>query len=246
MKNMFKKVKFFFDILVKSLTRFSYYKEIKKAKFSFSLKYLFFLFYTISLIGGIIFAASISILALPKVSGFVTTFESKAISMYPKGLVLYVKNGFVTTNVKEPFSINSLDSLGLNKGYNHFLTFYTPPPPGDIKNESSVILITKDSLVTIDSNNSYKVYQNDSKANFTIDQNLYNKVIAQIQPYLKYIEPGLIGFVLVLVLIWPIFAAALSLVGQLIYLLIFTAIFFLIVKLMKKELNFKKLYQLSI
>jgi len=32
MKRIKAKLKFFFDVLIKSLTKFSYYKEIKKAK----------------------------------------------------------------------------------------------------------------------------------------------------------------------------------------------------------------------
>ncbi|SRR5260221_671191 len=244
MRKLIKKVKLFFDRVVKSLTKFSYYKEISKAKFSFSLKYLFFLFYVISLIGSIIFAASISVLVLPKVPGFVATFESKAVSLYPKGLIVTIKDGQVLSNVKEPYSVDTLNSLGVSKGYDHFLTIDTKAVPSDIKKESTLVLITKDSFVTIDSNNSYKVYQIDPKTNLKIDQSSYNKLISQISPYLKYIEPALIVLVVLSLLVGPILAASFSLIGQLIYLLIFTIIFFIIVKLMKKDLSFKKLYQL--
>ncbi len=199
-----------------------------------------------SLIGSIIFAVSISVLVLPKVPGFVSTFESKASSLYPKGLVVKIQNGLVSTNVKEPYSIDSLNQLNVTKGYSHFITIDTNASPSDIKADNTAVLVTKDSVVTIDSTNSYKVYQIDPKTNLTIDQNSYNKLLSQISPYLKYIEPGLIGLVIVSVLIGPLLGAALSLIGQLIYLLIFTAIFFVVVKLMKKNLSFKKLLQLSI
>src|SRR5258708_13773794 len=146
---MIRKLKLFFERVVKSLTKFSYYKEIQKAKFSFSLKYLFFLFYVISLIGSLIFAVSISVLVLTKVPGFVSTFESKASSLYPKGLVVKIQNGLVATNVKEPYSIDSLNQLNITKGYSHFITIDTNASPSDIKADNTAVLVTKDSVVKI-------------------------------------------------------------------------------------------------
>jgi len=245
MKKVTRKLKFFLDVLVKSLTKFPYYKEVKKANFKFSLKYLFFLFYIISLITSIVFAASISILILPKVPAFVASFENKAKSLYPEGLVVNVKNGVVTTNTKEPYFVDSLNTLGLNKGYDHFLTIDTKATASDIKNDSTVILVTKDSVATIDSNSTYKIYQIDPTSNLTIDKASYLKVVSQISPYLKYIMPGLIALVVLLILVWPILGAALALIAEFVYLLLFALIFFVVVKVMKKDLSYKKTLQLS-
>jgi hypothetical protein len=244
-----KKIKFFFDTLTKSLTKFSFYKEIKKANFSFSLKYLFFLFYVLSLITSIIFAFSIGALILPKVPAFVNGFQSKASSLYPKGLIVNVKNGIVSTNQKEPFYIDSLNQFGLSKGYEHFITIDTSSTnPKDIQDDKTMILVTKDSVVTIDnkSASSYKVYPIDQTTNYKIDENAYNKIISQITPYLRYIQPILIALILLSILVWPLVGAAFSTIGQLIYLLLFSGIFFIVVKLMKKDLSFQKLYQLAI
>jgi hypothetical protein len=247
-KNVGKKIKFFFDVLVKSLTKFPYYNEIAKTKFKFSVKYLFFLFYILSLITSIIFASSIAILVIPNVPKFVSQFESKASSLYPAGLVVNVKKGIVSTNQKEPYSIDSLNQFKLNNGYDHFITIDTNADPSNIKNENTAILVTKDSVVTIDKNKSgsYQVYPIDTNANYLINKSSYLDVISKISPYLKYIEPVLIALVILSILLWPILGAALSLVGQLIYLVIFSAIFFVVVKLMKKKIAYKKLLQLSI
>lgn len=245
MAKIIQKIKFFFDILVKSLTKFEYYKEIKKANFKFSLKYLFSLFYVISLIGSLIFATSIGILVLPKVPTFVTVFEQKAKSLYPVGLVVNVKNGMITTNQKEPYSLDTLNQFNLGNAKKHLVTIDTSANPSDIKNENTQVLVTKDSVTVLKSDNSYQVYPIDTSANYTINQKGYEDLLAKLSPYLKYIEPAVIILILLAVLIWPIIAAFLSLVFKLIYLLIFTGVLFLVIKLMKKELPFKKLYQLA-
>ncbi len=245
MKKVISKIKFFFDTLVKSLTKFEYYKEISKAKFKFSLKYLFFLFYLLSLIGSLMFSGSIAALILPKVPLFINSFESKADSLYPKGLVITIKEGLVATNQKEPYFIDTLDQFGLNHGQSHFITIDTNANAGNIKDENTAVLITKDSVVTLDSNSSYRVYPIDKTINTTINQSLYNKLISQILPYLKYVEPGLVILLVLSILLLPFVSATFLLLSQLIYLLIFSLIFFILVKIMKKTLTFKKLYQLT-
>lgn len=245
MQKIMNSLKFFFNVLTKSLTKFSYYKEIAKANFKFSLKYLFFLFYILSLIGSIVFSVSVGVLVLPRVPQIVSYLSSKAIDLYPSGLTITIKNGLVSTNEKEPFYVDSLNQFGITKDFDHVLTIDTSASPSDIKNYKTLILITKDSFVTIKNNNSYEVRPIDKSTNFTIDQKSYSNLLNQITPYLKYLQPALIGLLIMSLLIWPFISAAFSLLGQLVYLLIFSLIFFVLVKLLKKDLKFKKLYQLA-
>lgn len=244
MKKITRKIKFFFDTLVKSLTKFEYYKEIEKAKFSFSLKYLAVLFFIIAFIESLIFALSIGILLVPKIPGYISQFESKADTLYPQGLVVTVKKGSVTTNEKEPFYIDSLNQFGIVKGYSHFITIDTNADPSNIKNEDTVILITKSSVVTVDNNNTYQVYPIDQTTNAVINQTGYREFISKILPYLKYVEPGLISLIVLSVIFWPFIGGFLALSGQLLYLLIFALIILLVTKIMKKKLEYKKIFQL--
>ncbi len=245
MKRIKTKLKFFFDVVVKSLTKFSYYKEIKKAKFSFSLKYLFFLFYILSLITSIVLSVSLAVLVIPNVPKFVSLVESKAGSVYPEKLVVDIKNGIVSTNQVEPYFIDAPANFLGNTNSNHLITFDTKASPSSIKDEKTAILVTKDSVVVSDANSSYKVYPIDVSTNFTINKTNYQKLVSQITPYLRYIQPLLIAIAILLLLVWPLIAAAFSLIAELIYLLIFSSLFFLVTKLMKKNLEFKKIYQFA-
>lgn len=244
MKKLIQKLKLFFDRVVKSLTKFKYYKEIEKANFKFSLKYLFVLFYFISLISSIIFAVSASIWFMPRIPQFVASFEKEANSLYPSDLVVTVKDGNISTNQKEPYSIDTLNKLNLNGDYEHFVTIDTSAEASDIKDKNTQILITKNEIVTLD-DESYKVYPIDETANLVVDKNSVQALISQVSPYLKYIEPLAIIILIASVLLFPFIGAGLALIGQLIYLLIFTCILFVTAKIMKKNLEYKKLYQLS-
>ncbi len=228
-----KKIKTFFDTLTKSLTNFNYYKDIEKAKFSFSLKYLYFLFYILSLITSIVFASQLGMFILPNAPKYIETFKSEASSFYPKELVITVKNGEVSTNVKEPYKIKNL------------LTIDTKGNQSDITNDNTPILVTKNSIVTKDNQNSYKVYPLDTNLNMTIDKKSYDKIISQIMPFLKYVEPGLIVLIILSILVWPFVGAAFSLLAELIYLLIFSSLFFIVAKLLKRDMNFRNVFKLS-
>lgn len=250
MQKITKKTKFFLDILVKSLSQFKYYREITKGKFTFSLKYLFSIFYLISLISTIVFAIEISVTIIPNIPKFVQTLESHAGTFYPQDLVVNVKNGIVTSNQKEPYYFDSPSIFfANNNGGNHYITVDTKADPSNIKDEKTTILVTKNSVVVSSLNSTsptYRVYQIDPTTNFTLDKKLYDKTISKVLPTLKYLMSGAIVLVLLIILIWPFIVTILSFAWQLIYLLIISALLFVIVKLMKKDLKFWKVYQLAI
>src|SRR5258708_25888762 len=122
MKKIKIKLKTFFDTLTKSLTNFSYYKDIEKANFKFSLKYLFSLFYLISLITSLVFAVSVSAFILPNLPKFVSLIQTKANSFYSDVLVVTVKNGNLSKHQKEPYYIHTLNSHSLNQCLHNFIT----------------------------------------------------------------------------------------------------------------------------
>jgi maltodextrin utilization protein YvdJ len=200
----------------------------------------------ISLIGSLVFAISISAFVLPKAPEISNYVSSKAKDLYPKGLVVNIKDGIVTTNEEEPFFVDTLTQFNLAKGYEHVLTIDTSASPSDIKKYKTFALITKDSVVTIQNNDSYQVRPIDKETNLTIDEKTYDNLISQITPYLKYLQPALIAVIVLSILIWPFISAFFSMGLQTLYLIIFSIIFFLLVKIMKKEISFKKLFQLTI
>lgn len=245
MKNLIAKIKLFFDDLTKSLTDFSFYKEILKTKLSFSLKYLFFLFYILALITSVVLAAQVGIKILPAVPAFISAVETKAPNFYPKNLVVTVKNGEVSTNVKEPYVID-IPGINLDKNYAHLITIDTKSDGSNFKDYSTFSLVTKNSVLVADTSNTFKVYQIEKGANTQIDKTKYSQTLSKLISYLPYLKSIIIAVIIILLVIWPFIAGGLTFLVELIYLLVFSLLFLLVVKLMKKDLNLKKIFQLSI
>lgn len=239
------KLKAFWHIFKKSISSFSYYKEIVKTKFSFSLKYLFFLLFIVSLLSGIRFSLEIGSL-IPKIPNFVNEVRTSAQNFYPKELVVKVQEGLISTNVNEPYYLDLPNVVD-----NHFITIDTKAKAEDILKYKTVILVTKDSLVTFDKESSYRVYplnelnKDNTQSSFVIDKNAYDTIIAKLLPYLDFLPALAIGLILLSIIVWPFIAAIFALLGKLIQLFFISVIVWLISKILRSKLEFWKIYQMS-
>jgi len=235
------KIKRFFQNLVSSIVDFSYYKKIVESKFSFSLKYIFFLLVLLQLIGSIILAINIASY-LPKVPSFTANLKKMAIRFYPDDLIVRFNNGRVSTNVLEPYNID----IPGQKMAKHLVTIDTKANIEDINKYNTFVLVTKNAVVYPDKNSSYKVQLLDQiKGNFIINKELYNKILPKLFIYLKYIPLVLCSIMAIVVIFGPVFSASFVLLGLAIYLLIGALIIFIFAKIFSRDLGYKKIYQLS-
>jgi len=244
---MINKLRRFFFIAWRSATDFSYYKDIYQAPFSFSLKYLFALLFFINLVGGIIFAQAI-VNYLPKIPSTIEKIKTAAKELYPNDLVVTINNGKLRTNVDEPFFIDFPSSLkNTDKDFIHLITIDTKASVEDIKKYQTVILVTKNALVFPDRSSGYKVqFLTDIKGYYMIDKYAYNTIISKLLPYLNYLPSLAYIFIVLAILVFPFFGAFFSLIGKVLYLLAMGFILWIIAKLMKVEINFSKVFQLSL
>ncbi len=239
------KLKTFWHVFKKSIGSFSYYKEIVKTKFSFSLKYLFLLLLFVSILSGIRFSLEIGSL-IPKIPNFVNEVKTSAQNFYPKELVVKVQDGLISTNVKEPYYLDLPKMVD-----KHFITIDTKAKAEDILKYKTVILVTKDSVVSFDKESSYRVYplnelnKDNTQTNFVIDKNGYDTIVAKLLPYLNFLPTLAIVLILLSIIVWPFIAASFALLGKLIYLFFITIIVWLISKLLKSKLEFGKIYQMG-
>lgn len=239
------KLKTFWYVFKKSISSFSYYRVIPKTKFSFSLKYLFFLLLIVSLLSSIRFSLIVG-KALPKIPDFINKVQEDAKNFYPKELIVKVVNGEVSTNVKEPYYLDLKEVKD-----SHFITIDTKAKAEDLGKYNTLILITKTSIVTKDKETSYRIYplnqlnKENEKLNVTINKRAYDAVVAKLLPYLKYLGPLAIGLIIFSILVWPLLGASFSLSWKLFYLLFIAAIVWVVAKIMRKKLAFSKIYQMS-
>lgn len=237
------RLKTFSNVFWKSLTNPSYYKKIASTKFSFSLKYLFFLLFLISLGWGIFFSVKLAFY-LPKVPEFIAQVKSVARGFYPAELVVVIKDGKLQTyNVSEPYFIDFPKEL--RETELHFITIDTKARFEDIKRYNTAVLVTGDTIFYVDDPGYKTLPISQIKNDLLLNRNVYDQFVDRILPYLDYLSTAVYVLIITSLLIWPFLGAGLALIGQMVYLLFTSVILWIVARVLKKDLTYGKIYQLS-
>ncbi len=241
-----RRIKFFFRVFWRSISSPEYYQDIAKAKFSFSLKYLYFLLVLISLVWGIKFSVE-AVSYFPKIPAFIDKTKIALKDLYPPHLVLTVKNGELSTNVKEPFFVNPPKEWPEpEEKFVHFIAIDTNAKIEDFEKYKSAVLLTKKYIVFWDDNSGYRIRPiKEIVSNITVDRHYYDNLVSKILPFLDNLSYFVILAILFSVLVWPFLGGVISLLGRLLWLVVASVFVLLIAKIMKKDLGYKKLYQLG-
>lgn len=239
------KLRTFATTFRKSLTDLSYYKDILKAPLSFSIKYIFFLVFVLSLIYSFTLAGSIS-LKLPQIPAFAQKLKASISDFYPGELVLKIKNGELETNVIEPYYID-LGEKYSDSNFGHFITIDTGATSEQYESYHTAFLVTKKSIVFHDQKGGYRVQPlSEIKDTIFIDKNAYDKIIKNFLPILDYMSLAATVLIILLVTLIPFSIAFFWGIAILAYLIFAAFLVFLIAKLLKKSLTFSQVYRLSI
>ena len=241
------KIKTFIHVLKNTFTKPSYYKEILKAPFSFSFKFFIFYFFLFAIISTIF----VSINFLSKTQSYIRNLPAMLIEAYPEELELKIKNGEVSTNVKEPFKItvkevekvfeeNKDNVLGAKeKDVENILVIDTSGTMEDFEKYNTAVFITKKNIMYISDKGKYEIFPLSEVGDVTINRSMVEMVVGNLAPLLNFVFPGLVLFVFIGTFVFiPI--------GKMTYLLFFALVLWIIAKLMKYVLSFGKAYQMGL
>lgn len=239
------KINTFFSTLVKTFTSPAYYLDILKARFSFSLKYFLVFFFLYAIVGTVITSLQI----VPPVTKFLSVLPSRIESIYPQGLEIYLKDGLLSTNVPEPYSIpisviekafsDQVLGTSTTDQIENILVIDTKDNAENFRDYKTVVLLTQKSLVTLNDDNSLKMYSFTSDMNGTLTKAMVSDLISKVAPYLGYVAPLMVGAIFLGLLIsTPVY--------YLLYLLFFAFLFWILAKITKVHLTYSKSYQLGL
>jgi len=244
-----KKIKTFARTFVKSLTSPNYYQDVLKAKSSFSFKYLILLLLIINLVLGVRFAVN-AFKLLPKIDPFLKEAKVAITDLYPEKLIVTIKKQKITTNMKEPYFIGFPEKVGSFGPYKYLLTIDTKGKVDDYTKDASLFLLTSESLVVPDDNETYKVVPLSEKLakipeGTKFARAEWDEMIKLIDPYLVKV-PGFARVILiVLAILLPFVMTVSSLVWKLVYLLVWALPLWILTKILKKKLSYGETYRLS-
>jgi|GEM_PF-2788053 hypothetical protein len=235
----------FFKNVYRSLFDLKFYQKILTAPFSFSLKYLAFLFFVISLLNVLLFIPNLISLRA-KTPDFTKKIKSAAMNFYPDSLTFNIKNGVFSTNVKQPYAIPLPKEFASGaKTEKNFIVIDTEAGPDDTKKYQTDILVTK-YMVAYRNDNGYKMqFFDDFKQDISVDKDIYLKTVRSLSPYLDQGQKIVTGLIILFILTAPLLAAFFSLAAKMFYLLFVSLVPSLIGRIFNKNINYKKAYQLG-
>lgn len=240
------KIRTFFYVLVKTFSSPSYYLDILKAPFSFSLKFFYFYF--------LLYVVAATIIAIPQLllpfTNTLATLPAKIEQLYPAELEIKIINGEASTNVPEPyyFSLKKPEAKVLKEQtpnvenvvlVENLLVIDTKGNVENFNAYKTYALLTKKNLVVLDENGTLRVTSLSEVKNTTINRQFVRNIISQFSPFLKFVLPILIvGLFVVLLIFLPI--------SEMFYLLFFSLITLLIAKILSFRISYEKSYQLGL
>ncbi len=241
--------KTFFYSFKRSLFDLKYYRDVASAKFSFSLKYLWFLVFiffvikTIGLVGAYIHNR-------PQITPAVNQVISYAQGFYPEELELKVENGQLSTNVKEPYYIQ-FDRNLRGGDSRHFVIIDTQGSIEDYPKYNTYVLATRNALVYPSKFRDSQIsqtsvfYFRDLKSGFSFDRNEYDFLIDNVRPYAARAVYFVDWFVSIGLLFFLFFGSLFWTIAILIGLLALTFVVWLVSLLLKKPYGYGDLYKMG-
>ncbi len=244
------KLKIFIRAFQRSVTDFTYYRELLNYDFWFSIKYIFALSFLTIFLQTVIFALQVAFL-LPQLPSGVDYLEKRMLESYPDDLVVKIKDGILTTNQENPYHIDVPEIRELGD-FRHFITINTEASISDFEKAGSFMLVTDQAIVLPDDPtgqqlSSYQVMSlKDVPKDVVIDQETYRLWIAGLNPVFDLI-PKIAPFVLLAgILIVPLFGMLYSAGSNLLLLLLLNVVVWMVSMAFGLKLGYWKLYQLGI
>jgi len=205
-------LKTFFYSLKRSLFEPEYYDDVVKARFWFSFKYLWFLLFILVIIKSFVFAGQY-FKSRPRIQPGVNKFITYAENFYPKGLELKIRNGQLSTNVREPYLFDiEKSNLQYDK---HLLIIDTKGSIENYPSYNSYVLATKNAVVYPSKSENNRIgetsvfYFKDIKQDVTLNKKIYNNFLSIIRPYSNKALFFVVYFVVIFMFLFLIFGSLL-------------------------------------
>ncbi len=243
-----KKLNTFWNTFQRSLLDLHYYKDIVKASYWFSFKYLLFLLVCLSLVRSVQLGIHYSKIK-NKIPSYISTGRKELVALYPKELELRISNGKLYTNVIEPYIIEFPKVFGNMEG-KHLLVIDTKASPIAYKTYNTLVLATRDVLVypdkqQRDTTTTQMYFFSDLKKSLYIDFYLYNKLIQNMDPFIAKLPMYIDRSVIIGLLLLPFFGGLFWLSGTLFGLLFLTLLVWFMEKILKTSYGYKTLFRLG-
>lgn len=224
----------FFQTIKNSIYSPEFYSQISQKSFGKSVGYFLLLVLmltaikSLTLIGPLIF----------ELPGQLQTMIKEGVNCYPEDLEIKISSGQVTTNVKNPYFIDSCEMAQDNNQPLLVIDTSTSFSKTQLDQYEATVWLTKDSIVYKKSDLETRSYSLTEIKDFKLNKDSLNSLSDMISPWLKFLGPALMFLAFI--------GIYLSYDFKLIYLLALAAVIWLLAKLFKKTLPYGQSYKLGL
>lgn len=224
----------FFQTIKNSIYSPQFYSQISQKSFGKSVGYFLLLVLiltaikSLTLIGPLIF----------ELPNQLQTVIKETVNCYPEDLEIKISSGQVTTNVQEPYFIDSCEIESEANQPLLVIDTNTPFSKTQLDQYKTVAWLTKDSIVYKKSNLETRSYSLTEIKDFKLNKTSVDSLSSMISPWLKFAGPALMFLAFI--------GIYLSYDFKLIYLLALAAVIWLLAKIFKKTLPYGQSYKLGL
>ena len=242
-------LKTFFYSLKKSLFEPKYYKDVAKVNFWFSFKYLWFLLFLLTFIKMLTLSGQY-LYKRNRIQPEVNKIMIYAENFYPRELKLQIKNGKLSTNVREPY-VFDLEKDKLQEGQKHLLIIDTQGSIENYPSYNSYILATRNAVVYPSESKNNKIgetsvfYFRELKKDFTLEKKTYDNLLNIVKPYVPRFGLFVDWVFLSFSPLFIIFGSFFWTIGVMFGLLFLTFFVWIVNLIFKKQYSFGSLFKMG-
>lgn len=224
----------FFQTIADSIYSPDFYATMPKKSFGGALKYFLLLSLLLALVRSAVPAWNFVSVVRPEID----TLINRARVVYPPELELQIRDGMVTSNVQEPYSIplpmesdQSDDRLNLA-----VIDTKTPFSAAQFDEYHTIAWVAKDTIF-IRGDSEMKTYDLSDVSDFTVNKALIDSFLQSVSPWFNLITP--------LALAGIFFMMGMIHVLRLVYLLFLAFLIWIVMKMISKPLSYGQSYTMG-
>lgn len=246
-----KSLKAFFSRVTDCCINPSSYRHLKDADIGTGMWYLYRLLALTWIVGMLWFAAAL-VHSTPYIRKVAAEIETKLPTLYPKDLVLKFQSGSLSTNVKEPYTVElpaewaAAMKMGTDDIPTHVVTIDTKATSEDYEKYNTAILLTKNYAVAGKESGEIRMIPYDDIGTMTVTQKKYQDgVKIGVAAFHQFLPTGkalvIVGFILA-----PFIFALFALLGWMIALLIHSLLLYFFAAIAKLKFSYGQIYKLGL
>lgn len=236
----------FFKNIQKSIYDPEFYRELLAKPFSYSLKY----FIVFSLLMALIATIYLSFSVLPKINTFLKNVSPAVLDYFPDELEIVIKDGEASSNVPEPYFLEMpfeiSEDIKMNPdirghGIENLLVIDTRSDEATLEefnDYNTLALLSRKTMMSYDEDQ-VVIRSLADIPNFKLDKGVVSSFLAKIIPYFRFAGPLFVIFVFA-GFFYFIFSV------KMFYLIFVALLIWMVTKIRKVDIGYKKSYQLGL